>query len=223
MSVRVKICGLTDEAALEAAVAAGVDALGFVLAPSPRQLSLSRARALLRLVPDRIEQGRIERVAVFARATRAELERALALGFDALQAEHGSDWPPLPAGVFALPVLRDGPDLLARAAELPPGPAHAFPSLRGALVVDGPRGGGQGVRADVGRARALAAGRPVVLAGGLDPSNVAAHIRAVRPWAVDTSSGVERVRGRKDPTLVHAFVRAVRAAEGAPRVHQESP
>ena len=203
--MRVKICGLRDEAGLEAACAAGADAVGFVFAPSPRRVSLREARALLRLVP-----AGIERVAVFARATRAELAAALALDVDALQAELDSDWPPLSGDQFALPVLRDGAELEARAHALDritPRPD----SLRGAFVLDGHLGGGQGVPVDVARARRLAALRLLVLAGGLTPANVAARIRAVRPFAVDVSSGVERLRGEKDPALVHAFVRAVRA------------
>ncbi len=208
MKVRIKICGLADEAGLEAACAAGADALGFVLAPSPRQVSLARARALLARVPPDIE-----RVLVFARATRAELQAALELAPDALQAEADSDWPALPAHVYALPVLRDGADLAARAKELGAPCAGSAHGLRGALVLDGPAGGGRGLLADETRARRLAAERALVLAGGLTSDNVAARIRAVRPFAVDTSSGVECVRGIKDPELVHAFVRAVRALE----------
>lgn len=208
MRVRVKICGIRDEAGLEAACAAGADAVGFVLAPSPRRVSLGEARALLRLVPPGIE-----RVAVFARATRAELAAALELDFDALQAEVDSDWPLLPPERFALPVLRDGADLVtrARAAELPVPSPH---SLRGALLVEGPAGGGLGSAVDAARARRVAALLPLVLAGGLTSENVAARIRAVRPFAVDVSSGVERVRSHKDPARVHAFVRAVRAFAG---------
>jgi phosphoribosylanthranilate isomerase len=204
MRVRVKICGIRDEAGLEAACAAGADAVGFVFAPSPRRVPPREARMLLRLVPPGIE-----RVAVFARATHAELSAALELDVDALQAELASEWPPLGAR-FALPVLRDGPELEARAQALEPG-EPPLDSLRGALVIDGPTGGGQGLWADEDRARRLAAQRPIVLAGGLTPANVRARIRAVRPFAVDVSSGVERLRGQKDPALVHAFVRAVRA------------
>jgi len=212
MNVRIKICGLRDEAGLEAACAAGADAVGFVLAPSPRRVTLREVRALLRLVPTRIE-----RVAVFARATRAELAAALDLELDALQAELGSDWPPLPPERFALPVLRDGEDLESRARALAREAHEQGPdSLRGALVLDGPLGGGQGVLVDEVRARRVAALRPVVLAGGLTPANVAARIRAVRPCAVDVSSGVERTRGEKDPALVQAFVRAVRALAPEP-------
>jgi len=211
MSVRVKICGLSDERALAAACEAGADAVGFVLAPSPRRVSLARAAELMTRVP-----VGIERVLVFARATRAELEDALALAPDALQAELDSDWPELSARVFALPVLRDGADLAARAERLPRAGAPAAHGLRGAFVLDGPLGGGRGLLADESRARALAARRALVLAGGLDPDNVAARIRSVRPFAVDTSSGVESARGVKDPERVRAFVRAVRALAEEP-------
>jgi phosphoribosylanthranilate isomerase len=205
MNVRVKICGLREPLALAAACEAGADAVGFVLAPSPRRVGLTEARALLRLVPPGVE-----RVAVLGRATRAELEDALALEIDALQAEADSDWPSLPARVFALPVLCDGADLVARAAALPLASWSAA-SLRGAIVLDGPHGGGRGVLVDLARARSLAARRPLVLAGGLTPANVAARVAAVRPHAIDVSSGVERIHREKDPALVHAFVRAARS------------
>lgn len=216
MRTRVKICGLTDEAGLEAACAAGADAVGLVLAESPRRVSLSRARALLARVPPGIE-----RVAVLARATRAELEQALTLEIDLLQAELDSDWPGLPPRIHALAVLRDGPDLADRAARLGrPESLHAG-SLRGAVVLDGPAGGGRGLAADETRAQRLARARPVVLAGGLTPENVAARIRAIRPLAVDTSSGVEREPGRKDPDRIRAFLRAVRDLERAPEARGE--
>lgn len=208
MRVLVKICGLTDEAALEAACAAGADAIGVVLASSPRQVTLARARELLARVP-----SGIERVGVFGRATRAELTAALALELDALQAELDSNWPALPAGVFALPVLRDRHGLASGMAG-PEASGGARPeSLRGALVLDGSAGGGQGRLVDLARARRIAAARAIVLAGGLRPDNVAACIRAVRPFAVDVSTGVERVPGTKDPGLVRAFVRAVHVLE----------
>jgi phosphoribosylanthranilate isomerase len=209
MRVRVKICGLTDEAGLEAACAAGADAVGFVLAPSPRRVTQERARALLRLVPPGVE-----RVAVLGRASAEELSQALALEVDAIEAELDSAWPPLPPSVFALPVLRDGPDVAARAATLAV-VASRTDSLRGACVLDGAGGGGRGEPVDVERARALAAARPIVLAGGLTPANVAARLARVLPFAVSVSSGVERVRGTKDPGLVHAFVRAARSFERA--------
>jgi phosphoribosylanthranilate isomerase len=205
--VLVKLCGLNTPAAVEAALAAGADALGFVLAPSPRQVTLAQAERLLARVP-----GTVEAVAVFARPTLEELERALALPFAAVQVEAGTPLPTLRPGRFALAVWRDGPELDALALPAPP-PSGSQPSLRGAVVLDGPRGGGQGLLADRARAARLARRARLVLAGGLTPENVAASIAAVRPFAVDASSGLERERGHKDPARIAAFVRAVRAAE----------
>jgi len=206
MRILVKLCGIHTLAALEGALEAGADALGFVLVDSPRRVSLAEAEKLLARVP-----AGIERVAVFARASRAELSAALCLPFDALQAELASDVPELPAHVHFLPVLRDGPELETRV--LPVSPAPAGRSLRGALVLDGPGGGGRGLPADPARAARLARRVRLVLAGGLAPENVHARCLAVRPFAVDASSGLELERGRKDPARMHAFVRAVRAAE----------
>ena len=207
MRVLVKLCGLNSAAAVEAALAAGADALGFVLAPSPRRVTLDEARALLARVP----RG-VTTVAVFARPTLVELERALELGFDALQAEHDVPLPAVSPDKFFLPVLRDDPRL-EELVQPEPYPAGGPRSLRGAVVLDGARGGGQGQAVDELRAARLARRTRLVLAGGLTPANVAARIRAVRPFAVDVSSGIERERGTKDPELIAAFVRAVRAAE----------
>lgn len=216
MRIRVKLCGIRTAEALEGALEAGADALGFVLADSPRRVSLVEAEELLARVPTGIE-----RVAVFARASRPELAAALHLPFDALQAELGSEVPELPAGVFFLPVLRDGPEL---EAQPPPvcGPAR-LDSLRGAVVLDGPAGGGRGLCADPARAARLARRTPLVLAGGLGPDNVHARCLAVRPFAVDASSGLELERGRKDLARMRAFVRAVRAAELELATRSSSP
>jgi len=206
MRILVKLCGIRTRAALEGALEAGADALGFVLAESPRRVSLVEAEELLARVP-----AGVERVAVFARAARAGLAAALRLPFDALQAELGSELPELPPGVYFLPVLRDGPELEARV--LPAASAVGAGGLRGALVLDGPAGGGRGLPADPARAARLARRTRLVLAGGLTPDNVHARCLAVRPFAVDASSGLELERGRKDPARMRAFVRAVRAAE----------
>ncbi|MAB78986.1 MAG: N-(5'-phosphoribosyl)anthranilate isomerase [Planctomycetes bacterium] len=212
----VKICGLTSPEATRAAVDAGADAVGFVLAPSVRQVSCETARELLALVPDTIEK-----IAVFAQATREELEAAFELGFDAVQAELGSPVEPMAKGMFALTVLRDGDDLEQRAegvvSDWKPG------SLRGALVLDGPSGGGSGVPVDLERAQRTARSHPIVLAGGLTPANVAELIRLVRPIAVDTSSGVESERGLKDPEKIQDFVRQAHEAFVLPAQTTEEP
>jgi len=214
--VLVKLCGLNTREGVEAALAAGADALGFVLAPSPRRVTLAEAERLLARVP-----ATVEAVAVFARPTLDELRRALELPFAALQVEAGTELPALPPDRFCLPVLRDRPEL--DELVLPVLPAGSHRSLCGAFVLDGPHGGGQGVPADPGRATRLARRVRLVLAGGLTPENVAERIRAVRPFAVDASSGLERTRGIKDTDRIEAFVRAVRAAEAELHVSHDLP
>ena len=149
MSTLVKICGLSSEDALDAALEAGADALGFVLSPSPRQISLARAQELLARVPPGVEK-----IAVFARVTRAELAAALELEFDGIQAE--CDAPelfPLPAPRFFLPVLRAGPGLERGLRQLPASAAASGRrSLQGCVLLDGPLGGGRGILVEIGRA-----------------------------------------------------------------------
>ena len=192
----VKICGITSAEAVEAAVEAGADAVGFVFAPSPREVTPERAAELCASVP-----ARVRRVAVM-RHPAAALVRSVLDVFapDWLQTDE-ADFASisLPPGCAALPVWRSG---RGRAADAAP-PRFLF---EGAV-------GGQGVRADWGEARELARGRELILAGGLDPDNVADAIRAVRPWGVDVSSGVEQPRGKKDPVRIREFVARARAME----------
>lgn len=210
--VRVKICGLARADDVALACAAGADAIGLVLAPSPRRVTPEAARRLLAGVAPRIE-----RVAVLGRADTAALRAALALGFDLVQAEVAG---PLPEDLRArlVPVLRDGPDLLER-LEREPRTEAAPGSLAGTVALDGPRGGGRGQPVDRARAAAAARDRAIVLAGGLHPGNVAALVREVRPCAVDVSSGIEHWPGVKSARLVHAFLAAVRAADPRPVPH----
>jgi phosphoribosylanthranilate isomerase len=192
----VKICGLTSRAGVEAAVAAGADAVGFVFAPSPRQLTPAAAAKLCAGLPPGVV-----RVAVMhhpSAAAWAEVHDVF--GPDWLQTD-AADFAALelPPDCGALPVYRTGQSVPA--AELPP-----------RLLLEG-GAGGQGVRADWSEARALAVGRELILAGGLDPSNVAAAIEQVRPWGIDVSSGVETAPGQKDTARVHDFVTRARTAE----------
>lgn len=198
MSTFVKICGLRTPEAVAAAVAAGADALGFVFADSPRRVTPAEARALCAGVP-----GHVLRVAVMRHPSPAEWQ-AVAETFapDWLQTDAG-DLPALvlPPGVRSLPVFRDRPDFDPAAA------AGAD------LVLFEAAESGQGAAADRGRAAALARRTRVILAGGLNPDNVAEAIRAVRPHGVDVSSGVESARGIKDLGRIAAFIAAVRAVE----------
>ena len=198
MTTFVKICGLRTLEAVETAVAAGADALGFVFAESPRQVTPEQASAITRDVP-----ARIFRVAVMQHPKPADwAEVARVFQPDWLQTD-AEDFAALELDpeVRRIPVYRDTADLdvgALRAEE---------------LVIFEAAASGQGVQVDWHRARDLAVQCPLILAGGLDPGNVAEAIKTVRPWGVDVSSGVERVRGEKDLTRIEAFVRAARAAE----------
>jgi phosphoribosylanthranilate isomerase len=203
MPLWIKICGLRTTAAIEAAAAAGADALGFVFHDaSPRNLSLATARELQRAVPPGME-----RVAVFLHPSQALVDAVLdAIAPDWLQTDAG-DLPGLhlPEQLRVMPVLRGG---AAESVLLPD--RVLFESARS----------GAGERADWTAASDLARQTQLVLAGGLHAANVAEAVATVRPFGVDVSSGVERERGVKDATLIRQFIRAARAAEPAPSVEE---
>jgi len=192
----IKICGLRTLEAIDAA--AGADAVGFVFHDaSPRNLALEDACALQRAVP-----AGIERVAVFLHPSQALLDAVLAaIKPDWVQTDAGDlAGLQLPAGQAVLPVLRSG---AAHPGPLPP--RCLFESSSS----------GSGERADWTAAARVARTSQLVLAGGLDPSNVGEAVRAVRPFGVDVSSGVESSRGVKDAARIREFIRAARAAEQA--------
>jgi len=204
--VGIKICGLTraeDVAALENL---GVDFAGFIFAPSsPRFLAPENAAELLPLLP----RG-IRRVGVFLDAdpeTVRVLSRRLHLDF--LQF-HGSESPAYCRG-FGLPFFK------AFRVRGPLDPDRMKAYRAEAVLLDAyHRGvpGGTGETFDWSLAQeAGTAGIRVVLAGGLNPQNVAAAVRTVRPWAVDVSSGVELSPGIKDPRKLREFVRRIRETE----------
>jgi phosphoribosylanthranilate isomerase len=192
----VKICGMNSPEAIAAGVEAGVDALGFVFAPSPREVTPEQAVALCVGLP-----ATIKRIAVM-RHPAPELWRRVLEVFapDWLQTD-ADDLPGirLPKGCEPLPVFRDGN-------------APADSDLPDRLLFEGTQSG-SGRLADWDEARGLAHVTEVVLAGGLNAENVAAAIRFVKPWGVDVSSGVERARGEKDPAKIKEFVARVRAIQ----------
>jgi phosphoribosylanthranilate isomerase len=191
MGLFVKICGVTSVEAAEACVEAGVDAVGFVFAESPRQVSPDLASAISSRMPPSIA-----RVAVFRRPSPQDVVQVIA-GFqpDVIQADH--DCLPVIDGVGSLPVYHEGEE------EAPPG---------GRFLYEGPVSGvGRGV--DPVRATVFAQLGEMILAGGLSPENVGRSVVAVRPFGVDVSSGVEASPGVKSPALIRSFVAAVRAAE----------
>lgn len=200
---RVKVCGVSDAAMAAVAVACGVDAVGCVLAESPRRVSVTLAEATLAGVP-----AMVARVAVFKTPTAAEVEEAARLGvFTAVQADASCEGlvravlAEHAPGVVFVPVHRMGAEGVSDEG------VHA-----GLCVLEGPKSG-VGQTVDWGRAAVFARGRRTMLAGGLHPGNVAEAMRVVRPFAVDVSSGVETAPGRKDAGLIADFLAAVRAAD----------
>lgn len=212
---RIKICGLTREADVDAAVRAGADAVGFVLyEQSPRHVSADRAGELARRLHPFVTP-----VLLFVNASPEHIARGCAAVPQALLQFHGDETPAdcLAAG---RPYLR--------AARIPTGPAGAgFDLLKYAsdhlaaqailldALVEGYGGGGQSFdwTAFPWSHPLLNASSRLVLSGGLTPANVIDGITRVRPWAVDVSSGVEAAKGIKDPDKMLAFVAAVRAAD----------
>jgi phosphoribosylanthranilate isomerase len=203
---RVKICGLTRERDVHLAVRSGAWACGFVLSPSPRQVTPARARELAAAA-----EGALT-VAVVTTEPAGAIARALAeAGCEALQLSAGAD------GVSVDE---------ARAAALARGLRPlviAAADTRGAegadlILVDSRRPGqygGTGIRADWAAAARLAAGRRLMLAGGLNAATAATAVTAVRPFALDVSSGVEASPGVKDEALLRAFFAAVAGADTA--------
>jgi phosphoribosylanthranilate isomerase len=196
----IKICGMTSERAVEAALQARADALGFVFAPSVRQLELRRAVQLAE--PAR---GRATCVAVTLHPAQSLVDRILREFVpDVLQTDLADiAGLRLPSHLQLLPVVRARPP-----ETLPP-----------RILFEGPRSGA-GTAADWEQAMRLATMTQLILAGGLAPGNVAAAIASVRPYGVDVSSGVEAAPGQKDPRKIVEFVQAARAALAG--VHHES-
>lgn len=212
---RIKICGLTREQDVDAAVHAGADAIGFVLYPqSPRFVPTERAAELAGRLP-----AFVTPVLLYVNASPEYIAQGIRAVPNALLQFHGDESP-------AECVAADHPFM--RAARIPTGPAgSAFDLLKYALDysaakavlldahVDGFGGGGQTFdwTAFPWSHPLLNASSRLVLSGGLTPANVTDGIKLVRPWAVDVSSGVEVSKGIKDADKIHAFVAAVRAAD----------
>jgi phosphoribosylanthranilate isomerase len=208
--VRVKVCGMRSAADIDICAAAGVDAVGFVFADGPRRLGIDEAAALTHHVPPFITS-----IGVFARNETAFIhETLLRCRLDVLQFS-GDEAPGL-CGSFGKPTIRvihARPSLPPRTVTLPD--EAALREARAvALALDSQAGalaGGTGVRVAVELASAASRMSPLpfILAGGLNPDNVADAIETVRPWGVDVRSGVERA-GEKDRDLVYRFVHAAK-------------
>jgi phosphoribosylanthranilate isomerase len=209
MTVRVKICGLTQRDEALGVVAAGADAVGVVFVPgTPRAVTPEQAAAILRELPPLVA-----RVGLFVDATVEHIRTTVQqVGLDTVQL-HGEETPEVCREVrrFArvLKAFRvRGPETVARLS--------AYGDEVDAFLLDAyvpGVAGGTGATFDWTQAVAAQQfGRPIILAGGLTPATVAEAVRQVRPYAVDVSSGVERATGRKDLTKVRELVAAVRRA-----------
>ena len=202
----VKICGITNEEDALTAIALGADAVGFVLSPSPRQVTVGTVRDIVKRLPPEIVT-----VGVFRdQSPRLVIDAVLDAGLRAVQL-HGHESPQ-----DAAEIRPYAQALIVALAAGDPALAHFDEYGADALLLDSPVPG-SGKVFDWALAEGVPVGRRLILAGGLTPENVADAVREVKPWGVDVSSGVEMAGdpGRKDARRVQAFIRAARAA--APR------
>jgi len=205
MDVKVKICGLTNVEDALAAIEAGADFLGFVLwEKSPRFVTIETAREIARQLPPATQ-----RVGVFVDARVEQVMFSLRIcDFGALQF-HGQESPSFCQQFSVMTIkafrVRDAASLQALSG-------YDTDAVLLDSQVEG-KPGGTGETFDWSLAAAAKKfNKPIFLAGGLTPQNVAAAVRAAHPFAVDVSSGVEAAPGKKDPRKMRDFVAAVRAA-----------
>ena len=196
----VKICGITNYCDAADAVDCGADALGFILARSPRQITPDTARRIIRKLP-----ASVIKVGVFIDAPIEKVRSAMGLcGFNLVQL-HGQEdreycrclYP------YALKVFRDKT----------PGVIRLIKSYGSGIFMLDSGQGGMGKLVDMKIARGAAKLGNMILAGGLTPDNVSGVIRNVRPYGVDVSSGVEKKPGKKDKNKIKAFIEAVKSNE----------
>jgi phosphoribosylanthranilate isomerase len=190
----IKICGMTTREAVDAAIAAGANAIGFVFAPSKRQVLTAQALKLTVAVP-----SHVARVAVMQHPAQSLVDEVLStFKPDILQTDY-EDVATLriPSTQQVLPVVRAGRDMPE--------------SLPVRLLFEGPVSG-TGETADWQRAAALSKQTQLILAGGLHAANVGEAIAMVRPFGVDVSSGVESAPGVKDVKKIAEFVHNARAS-----------
>lgn len=201
----VKICGITNEEDALLAVALGADALGFVFAPSSRQVTAQQARDIARRVPPEILT-----VGVFRDELPAVvIDTVTKAGLRAAQL-HGHETPEVTQEVrrgvgYVIQAFRAGSAALDRARE------HGAD----VVLIDSAEPG-SGKVFDWRIVDGAPIGQRILLAGGLTPENVAEAIKLIEPWGVDVSTGVEREPRRKDPVKMRAFIEAAKAAAITP-------
>jgi len=224
MSIWVKVCANTSFEDAWLAAEAGADAVGFVFAPSPRQVTMEQVAAITPRLPDAIEK-----IGVFVDALPGDVEttvRACGLSGVQIHSEAGSELQAelrrrLGPKLRILRVVHFGPEAAERAAVL------ADDNNIDAVLVDSRTAtamGGTGVVFDwAAAARTVFQGtraQRLVAAGGLNPDNVADAIATLNPWGVDVASAVEAAPGRKDPDKVRIFVAKARGAAELRALHR---
>jgi phosphoribosylanthranilate isomerase len=211
MHTWIKICGTTSLEDALSSMEAGADALGFIFAPSKRQVSPEQAQRIISQLP-----SEVERIGVFMNKPAAEIAKIVsAVELTGIQM-HGKE---VPQEVYnSLPRERRNSMrtiktvLVQQGSDITLDDAGA-PGVVGAWLLDS--GAGSGKTFDWHAARAQLGERKgtFIIAGGLTPENVGEAMRVFMPWGVDVVTGVEREPGRKDPEKLKAFVAAVRKAE----------
>jgi len=204
MNVKVKICGITNVEDALAAIEADADALGFMFyEKSPRNVVAKTARDIIRVLPPFVAK-----VGVFVNASEETVRKIIApCGIDTLQF-HGDETPEFCRKFAPLKVYKAF--RIQNLESLQPMPAYKADAwLLDSFATDKPGGTGAKFNWELA-VEAKKLGRPVILAGGLTPENVAEAVQKVRPYAVDVSSGVESRPGKKDPMKMQAFVQAAK-------------
>ena len=190
---KVKICGLSTKEAVETAVSAGADYIGFVFAPSKRQVTLDQAAELAKLIP-----ADVKKVGVFVSPSRAQLLEAIEkVGLDLVQVH----------GQVADELFEDLPCASIQAVQVD-GNGHVPHSQADYLLFDAPVAG-SGQTFDWGQLDTTGLAQPFFIAGGLKEDNVAKVIQHFTPYAVDVSSGVES-NGQKDHEKIRRFIERVK-------------
>lgn len=197
---KVKICGLMEKKHVAAAVEAGADAIGFVFAPSKRQITVEKAHELAKDIP-----ASVLKIGVFVNPTKDELEKAYReVPLDFVQF-HGNESPDFVHST-------NYPSIKALSIRSEEDVERAKQYNTDFYLFDAPQAG-SGITFDWQLMQGHEVPKEnVILAGGLNPKNVAEAIGRVKPYMVDVSSGVER-NGIKDEQLIHAFIQATKSEE----------
>jgi len=204
-AVRVKICGLTRSQDVAAAISAGADALGFVFVPgSPRFLDEATAKALVQQVP-----AFVCRVGLFLDQDAGWIRQVLQKVPLSLLQFHGVEEAEF-CRQFGRPYIKA---VNLSAGNGLAGAEAAYPDAAALLADSHAPGGHGGTGRTLDWSQIATGSLPLVLAGGLNPSNVAAAVNAVHPWAVDVSSGVEMAPGIKDANAIRRFIEEARSGQ----------